>query len=169
MRQPPTAEKGAARCMKLALKDARMDPERVGYINAHGTSTKQGDIAETTAVKTVFGDHAKKSWRCRRPSRWTGHTLGAAWWHRGGDRGAGESERGILPPTVNLEEQTPSAISTTCRTVRARRRSTSPCRTTASASRHQLDAHLRPPTRATSLLMRVVVGSDHAATSSSST
>ena len=58
-------------------RDAKIDPERVGYINAHGTSTKQGDIAETVAVKTVFGDHAKKLAMSSTKSM-TGHTLGAA-------------------------------------------------------------------------------------------
>jgi 3-oxoacyl-[acyl-carrier-protein] synthase II len=91
--------------MKMALRDARMDPERVGYINAHGTSTKQGDIAETTAVKTVFGDHAKKLAMSSTKSM-TGHTLGAA----GGIEAAIAVlaiERGILPPTVNLEQPDP--------------------------------------------------------------
>src|SRR5262249_20192516 len=60
MVQPPENGEGAQRCMRVALKDAGMDPARIGYINAHGTSTKQGDIAETIAVKIVFGDHAKK-------------------------------------------------------------------------------------------------------------
>ena len=77
MAPPPDGGEGAQRCMKLALRDAKLDPERVGYINAHGTSTKQGDIAETMAVKAVFGDHAKKLAMSSTKSM-TGHTLGAA-------------------------------------------------------------------------------------------
>jgi 3-oxoacyl-[acyl-carrier-protein] synthase II len=105
MVQPPDGGEGAQRCMKMALRDARMDPERVGYINAHGTSTKQGDIAETTAVKTVFGDHAKKLAMSSTKSM-TGHTLGAA----GGIEAAIavlSVERDLLPPTINLEQQDP--------------------------------------------------------------
>jgi 3-oxoacyl-[acyl-carrier-protein] synthase II len=105
MVQPPDGGEGAQRSMKMALKDARMDPERVGYINAHGTSTKQGDIAETIAVKTVFGDHAKKLAMSSTKSM-TGHTLGAA----GGIEAAIavlSIERDLVPPTVNLEDQDP--------------------------------------------------------------
>jgi 3-oxoacyl-[acyl-carrier-protein] synthase II len=105
MVQPPDGGEGAQRCMKLALRDAKLDPERVGYINAHGTSTKQGDIAETVAVKTVFGDHAKKLGMSSTKSM-TGHTLGAA----GGIEAAFAAlavERDTLPPTINLEEPDP--------------------------------------------------------------
>ena len=105
MVQPPDGGEGAQRCMRMALKDARLDPERVDYINAHGTSTKQGDIAETVAVKTVFGAHAKKLAMSSTKSM-TGHTLGAA----GGIEAAIAIlavERGIVPPTVNLEEPDP--------------------------------------------------------------
>jgi 3-oxoacyl-[acyl-carrier-protein] synthase II len=105
MVQPPDGGEGAQRCMRMALRDAKMDPERVGYINAHGTSTKQGDIAETVAVKTVFGEHAKKLAMSSTKSM-TGHTLGAA----GGIEAAIAVlaiERGTLPPTVNLEKPDP--------------------------------------------------------------
>ena len=103
MVQPPPNGEGAQRCMKMALRDAKIDPSAVGYINAHGTSTPQGDVAETTAVKMVFGEHAKKLGMSSTKSM-TGHMLGAA-----GGVEAGFSilalERGVLPPTINLENQ----------------------------------------------------------------
>ncbi|HEX4457966.1 MAG TPA: beta-ketoacyl-ACP synthase II [Polyangia bacterium] len=105
MVQPPDGGEGAQRSMKMALRDAKLDLERVVYINAHGTSTKQGDIAETVAVKTVFGDHAKKLAMSSTKSM-TGHTLGAA----GGIETAFAAlavERDILPPTINLDEPDP--------------------------------------------------------------
>jgi 3-oxoacyl-[acyl-carrier-protein] synthase II len=58
MTSPPADGAGAALAMENALKDAKIDATKVGYINAHGTSTPAGDIAETNAVKSVFGDHA---------------------------------------------------------------------------------------------------------------
>jgi 3-oxoacyl-[acyl-carrier-protein] synthase II len=106
MVQPPPNGEGAQRCMKLAIKDANIDPSRIGYINAHGTSTPQGDIAETIAVKTVFGDHAKKLTMSSTKSM-TGHMLGAA----GGAEAAFSIlalERNVLPPTINLENQDPA-------------------------------------------------------------
>src|SRR4051812_34953150 len=105
MVQPPDGGEGAQRCMKMALRDAELDVSKIGYINAHGTSTKQGDIAETVAVKTVFGEHAKTLAMSSTKSM-TGHTLGAA----GGIEAAFAVmavERGILPPTVNLEKPDP--------------------------------------------------------------
>jgi 3-oxoacyl-[acyl-carrier-protein] synthase II len=105
MVQPPDGGEGAQRCMRMALKDARLDPSRVGYINAHGTSTPQGDIAETLAVKAVFGEHARKLAMSSTKSM-TGHTLGAA----GGIEAAFALlaiERGVLPPTINLEKPDP--------------------------------------------------------------
>jgi 3-oxoacyl-[acyl-carrier-protein] synthase II len=92
--------------MKLALKDAKLDPTTVGYINAHGTSTPQGDIAETVAVKTVFGEQAKKLAMSSTKSM-TGHTLGAA----GGIEAAFSVlavHHGLLPPTINLEKPDPA-------------------------------------------------------------
>jgi 3-oxoacyl-[acyl-carrier-protein] synthase II len=105
MVQPPDGGEGAQRSMRLALKDAKLEPARVAYINAHGTSTKQGDIAETVAVKTVFGEHAKKLAMSSTKSM-TGHTLGAA----GGIEAAFAVlavERNLIPPTINLETPDP--------------------------------------------------------------
>ncbi len=96
---------GAQKAIKKALASARLDPERIGYINAHGTSTQTGDIAETIAVKKVFGDHARKLAMSSTKSM-TGHTLGAA----GGIEGALTAlaiRHGILPPTINLDDPDP--------------------------------------------------------------
>ncbi len=68
---------GATRCMQLALKDARMNPDQIDYINAHGTSTDMNDRIETLAIKKAFGDHAKKL-AVNSTKSMTGHTLGAA-------------------------------------------------------------------------------------------
>ncbi len=92
---------GAARAMKRALADARMPAEEVGYINAHGTSTPAGDPIEVTAVKTVFGDGAKRLMMGSTKSM-TGHLLGAA----GGLEAVVTAlvlARGIVPPTINLD------------------------------------------------------------------
>lgn len=96
---------GAARAMKRALQDARQPQDEVGYINAHGTSTPAGDPIEVTAVKTVFGDHARSLWMGSTKSM-TGHLLGAA----GGLEAvvcALTLQRGIVPPTINLDEPDP--------------------------------------------------------------
>ena len=92
-------------CMRLALEDAQVNPEDVDYINAHGTSTPLGDLAETLAVKRTFGAHAKQLVISSTKST-TGHTLGAA--------GALEAlftvmaiTDGVVPPTINLENQDP--------------------------------------------------------------
>lgn len=96
---------GAIRCMRMAMKDAGLKPEEVEYINAHGTSTPLNDKTETLAIKTVFGEHAKKIPVSATKSM-TGHLLGAA----------GSTEaiftllsiyEGILPPTINYEEPDP--------------------------------------------------------------
>ncbi len=96
---------GAARAMRWALRDARLNPDQIDYINAHGTSTPLGDKAEVQAVMTVFGEHARKSRGGRLIMSSTksmhGHCLGAS--------GAVESiacihavREGIIPPTINL-------------------------------------------------------------------
>jgi 3-oxoacyl-[acyl-carrier-protein] synthase II len=106
MVHPPENGEGAQRCMRLALKDARMTPERIGYINAHGTSTKQGDIAETVAIKAVFGEHARKIAVSSTKSM-TGHMLGAA----GGVETAFTAlvvAKGLAPPTINLDKPDPA-------------------------------------------------------------
>ncbi|NOJ78483.1 beta-ketoacyl-ACP synthase II [Myxococcus xanthus] len=97
--QPAPEGEGAARCMRLALQSAGMNPEDVGYINAHGTSTPFNDANETKAIKTVFGDHARKIAVSSTKSM-TGHMLGAA----GGFEGVVSAlalARNILPPTIN--------------------------------------------------------------------
>jgi len=101
MTAPPEDGEGAARCMKIAIKDAGISPQDIDYINAHGTSTPLGDLAETTAVKTVFGEHAKKVPVSSTKSM-TGHLLGAA----GGVEAIFSLlaiRDGIIPPTINLE------------------------------------------------------------------
>ena len=105
--QPAPHGEGAQRSMKMALRDAGVTPDQVDYINAHGTSTPVGDIAESQAVSAVFGEHAlgKKLWVSS--TKWMmGHLLGAA--------GAVESAvcalaiaEGRIPPTINLVDQDP--------------------------------------------------------------
>jgi len=102
---PPENGEGAARCMAAALKDARLNPEDIDYINAHGTSTPLNDKCETQAVKTVFGSHAYKLAISSTKSM-TGHMLGAA----GGIEAAFTAltlHRGIILPTVNLQTPDP--------------------------------------------------------------
>jgi len=96
---------GAARAMRGALRDAHLEPSEVDYINAHGTSTPVGDRVETQAVKTVFGDHARKLAFGSTKSM-TGHLLGAA----GGLESAITSlavYHGMVPPTINYETADP--------------------------------------------------------------
>jgi 3-oxoacyl-[acyl-carrier-protein] synthase II len=103
--QPAPEGEGAQRCMAAALADAGVPPDRVGYINAHGTSTKYNDAHETFAIKKVFGDHARRLAISSTKSM-TGHTLGAA-----GGIEAGIATlaiaRGLLPPTINYETPDP--------------------------------------------------------------
>lgn len=105
MTAPAPEGEGAARCMKAAIKSAGMRESEISYINAHGTATPQGDVAETQAIKTVFGDHAKKLVVTSTKGA-IGHMLGAA--------GAVESiicvkaiQNNIVPPTINLENPDP--------------------------------------------------------------
>lgn len=105
MTQPAPEGEGAARCMRLALKSAKVAPDLVDYINAHGTSTPQGDQQETQAVKSVFGAHAKELAVSSTKSM-TGHLLGAA--------GAIEAvysclalQHQVAPPTINLDNPSP--------------------------------------------------------------
>ncbi|MNM79906.1 3-oxoacyl-[acyl-carrier-protein] synthase 2 [compost metagenome] len=102
MTSPPEDGSGAARCMVNALRDAGLNADQVNYINAHGTSTPAGDLAESSAIKSVFGDHAYKLAVSSTKSM-TGHLLGAA--------GAVEAIFSVLsingqvaPPTINLDE-----------------------------------------------------------------
>ncbi len=97
--QPAPEGEGAARCMRLALRDAGMAPEEIGYINAHGTSTPFNDANETKAIKSVFGAHAYKLMVSSTKSM-TAHMLGAA----GGAEAvvcALALARGVIPPTAN--------------------------------------------------------------------
>jgi 3-oxoacyl-[acyl-carrier-protein] synthase II len=101
MTAPPEDGEGAARCMRLALKDAGFDSADVDYINAHGTSTPLGDRAESDAIKTVFGEHARRVAVSSTKSM-TGHMLGAA----GGTEAVFTVlaiQHGIVPPTINLD------------------------------------------------------------------
>ena len=105
MTAPAPEGEGANRCMKMALKNARLNPTDIQYINAHGTSTPQGDVCETQAIKTVFGEHARKL-AVSSTKGATGHMLGAA--------GAVELaicakaiESQIAPPTINLQNPDP--------------------------------------------------------------
>ncbi|MCL5036731.1 MAG: beta-ketoacyl-ACP synthase II [Chloroflexi bacterium] len=102
---PDPEGKGPSIAMKMALNEARINPEELEYINAHGTSTPKGDIAETVAIKNVFKDHAYKLAVSSSKSMF-GHGLGAA--------GVLESvvcietlKRGILTPTINYEKPDP--------------------------------------------------------------
>lgn len=101
MTSPPENGAGAALAMKNAINDANINPEQVSYINAHGTSTKAGDLAETQAVKTVFGDHAYKLAVSSTKSM-TGHMLGASGSFETIVTALSLAEQ-IAPPTINLD------------------------------------------------------------------
>ena len=103
MTAPPEDGRGAVLSMTNAINDAEIHPSEIDYINAHGTSTPLGDIAETTALKKVFGDYVPQ---ISSTKSMNGHTLGAA--------GAIESifciqaiNHGIIPPTINLDKPDP--------------------------------------------------------------
>lgn len=98
---PAPEHKGAQACFRMALKDAKIAPTAVQYINAHGTSTDLNDKNETFATKVVFGDHAKKLAMSSTKSM-TGHTLGAAGGIEAGITALAIA-RGVLPPTTNYE------------------------------------------------------------------
>jgi len=102
---PPPDGEGARRCMQAALADAGVRPEEVDYINAHGTSTKQGDEIETKAIKDLFGDHAGRLTVSSTKSM-TGHLLGASGGVEAGIT-ALSVHNDIVPPTVNLENPDP--------------------------------------------------------------
>jgi 3-oxoacyl-[acyl-carrier-protein] synthase II len=102
---PAPFGEGMARCMKMALDDGGLEPEAIGYINAHGTSTDLNDKCETQAIKTVFGAHSYKLAVSSTKSM-TGHLLGGA----GGVEAAFcvlTLQRGIIPPTINYENPDP--------------------------------------------------------------
>ena len=104
--QPAGDGDGAFRVMRAALRDAKVEPQQVGYVNAHGTSTPLGDAIETVAMKRVFGEHARKMAVSSTKSM-TGHLLGGA-----GGLEAGISvlalRHQILPPTINYEQPDPA-------------------------------------------------------------
>jgi 3-oxoacyl-[acyl-carrier-protein] synthase II len=101
MAAPPPGHEGAARSMQVAILDAGLQTSDIDYINAHGTSTPLNDLYETQAIKSLFGDHAKKLMVSSTKSM-TGHMLGAT--------GGVEAifaikalQEGIIPPTINLD------------------------------------------------------------------
>jgi 3-oxoacyl-[acyl-carrier-protein] synthase II len=103
---PAPEGEGGQRAMRTALADAGLRPEQVGYVNTHGTSTPQGDIAECQAIRRVFGAWADGGLLVSSTKSMTGHMLGAA--------GGAEAvfavkslQTGVIPPTVNVEEQDP--------------------------------------------------------------
>jgi 3-oxoacyl-[acyl-carrier-protein] synthase II len=105
MTAPMPEGEGAARAMKIAMGHAKVNPEDVGYINAHATSTGLGDICETKAIKLALGDHARKVAVSATKST-TGHLLGAA----GGVELAASAmalTTGVIPPTINLQNPDP--------------------------------------------------------------
>lgn len=103
---PPEGGEGAVRSMRRSINDAGITPDKVDYINVHGTSTPLGDISETQAIKTVFGSHAREI-KISSTKSMTGHLLGAA--------GAVEAiaailavKHDIIPPTINYVEPDPA-------------------------------------------------------------
>jgi len=117
---PAPEGEGGQRAMRMALRDAGLEPGRIGYVNTHGTSTPQGDVAECQAIRKVFGDAASKVSISSTKSM-TGHMLGAA--------GGAESvfsvlalHTGVIPPTINVEQQDPEcAVDVTPNVAREKR------------------------------------------------
>ena len=102
---PPEDGSGAVRAMRKTLEDARVSPDQVDYINAHGTSTPPNDRIETLAIRTAFGDHARKLAVSATKSM-TGHLLGAAGGLEGGVAVQTLKDQ-VIPPTINLETPDP--------------------------------------------------------------
>ncbi|MBS1213167.1 MAG: fabF, partial [Proteobacteria bacterium] len=105
MTMPPESGEGAARCMRHALRDAGLNVDQIDYINAHGTSTPAGDLAETKAIKTVLGDAAYRTAISSTKSM-TGHMLGAA----GGIEAVFSLlalRDQVIPATINLDDPDP--------------------------------------------------------------
>jgi 3-oxoacyl-[acyl-carrier-protein] synthase II len=103
---PAPEGEGGQRAMRMAIADSGLRPDQIGYVNTHGTSTPQGDIAECQAIRAVFGDWADRGLVVSSTKSTTGHMLGAA--------GGAEAvfsvlalHRGVVPPTLNVEEQDP--------------------------------------------------------------
>jgi 3-oxoacyl-[acyl-carrier-protein] synthase II len=103
---PAPEGEGGQRAMRMALKFAELTPEKIGYVNTHGTSTPVGDIAECQGIKKVFGAHAKNGLMISSTKSMIGHLLGAA--------GGAEAvisvlalARNVIPPPINVEEQDP--------------------------------------------------------------
>ena len=104
---PSPEGEGGQRAMRMALRDAQLPPEAIGYVNTHGTSTPQGDVAECQAIRKVFGEHAaSRKLAVSSTKSMTGHLLGGA----GGLEAVVSVlalQRGVLPPTINVDDQDP--------------------------------------------------------------
>ena len=103
MTAPDPEGRGATRAMQAAIKDAKVNPADIDYVNAHGTSTPLGDKAETVAIKTVFGEHSRRICVSSIKSQ-MGHLLGAS----GGVEAVAVSlalQNQVVPPTINLDNR----------------------------------------------------------------